>query len=60
MVLVDIVEGVPQGKALDLAESAPSKATTAESPGLIITGHCELRYRRDHRRHSAQARHEPR
>ena len=29
VVLVDIVEGMPQGKALDLLEAGPSKAMTA-------------------------------
>ena len=49
VVLVDIVEGVPQGKALDLAEAAPvegfdvrltgtnSYAETANSDVVIIT-----------------------
>src|SRR5262249_53653842 len=49
VVLVDIVEGVPQGKSLDLAEAAPIEGfdvrltgskgyeETANSEGLIIT-----------------------
>ena len=28
VVLIDIVEGLPQGKGLDLAEAAPSSGTT--------------------------------
>ena len=37
VVLVDIVEGLPQGKALDLAEAAPSSATTPGSPARTTT-----------------------
>ena len=33
VVLVDIVEGVPQGKALDLAQAAPVEGTPAHRPG---------------------------
>ena len=34
--LVDIVEGVPQGKALDLAQAAPSRALMFALPDSIL------------------------
>ena len=37
VVLVDIVEGLPQGKALDLAEAAPSSGTTPGSRAPTTT-----------------------
>ena len=53
VVLVDIVEGVPQGKALDLAEAAPVEGydvrligsngyeETAHTGGIENTGHAD-------------------
>ena len=61
VVLVDIVEGVPQGKALDLAEAAP-----VEGFDVRLTGHQWLRRngkfrcRNHHGRLGAQTRNEPR
>ena len=61
VVLFDIAEGIPQGKALDIAESAPvdgfDAATRARSDYAAIAGR---RRRHRHRRRAAQARHEPR
>jgi malate/lactate dehydrogenase len=37
IVLFDVVEGVPQGKALDLCSAARSKALTPRSPAPTIT-----------------------
>ena len=37
VVLVDVVEGVPQGKALDLLESMPVESATAASPARTTT-----------------------
>ena len=36
IVLFDVVEGVPQGKALDLANAARSRASTRRSPARTI------------------------
>ena len=61
VVLIDIIEGVPQGKGLDLLEAMP-----IEKRDLVRAGHAglrrhgELRHRGDYRRHPAQAGHEPR
>ena len=61
VVLFDVVEGLPQGKALDLAESAPIEGFDA-----VAEGHQRHRRHRRrgrlhrHRRPRAQARHEPR
>ncbi len=55
--LVDILEGVPQGKALDIMESAPVErfdARMSGSNGYESDG--GLGRRRDHGRHAAQAR----
>ena len=60
VVLVDIVEGMPQGKALDLNQAGP---VVGYEPNIV--GHQQLRrdvrvrHRRDHLRPSPQARHEP-
>ena len=32
IVMCDVVEGVPQGKSLDLAEASPSKASMRPTP----------------------------
>ena len=61
VVLVDVVEGVPQGKALDLLEAMPiEKRDVAIDRLQRLRGHGQLRHRGHHRRHSPQARHEPR
>ena len=61
VVLIDIIEGVPQGKGLDLLEAMPiEKRDSYITRHERLQRHCELRHRRHHRRHSAQARHEPR
>ena len=61
VVLFDIVEGVPQGKALDIAQSSPVNGFDAEVHGTnsydAIEG-ADVVHR--HRRRAAQARHEPR
>ena len=61
IVLFDIVEGVPQGKALDLAQSGAVEGFDAGArrhPGLCAD---RGRGRGDrHRRRAAQAWHEPR
>ena len=61
VVLIDIVEGVPQGKGLDLLEAMPiEKRDSARHRHQRLRRHGKLRHRRDHCRYSAQARHEPR
>ncbi len=61
VVLIDIVEGVPQGKGLDLLEAMPiEKRDSSCHRHQRLRRHRQLRHRRHHRRHSAQARHEPR
>ncbi len=37
VVLIDIIEGVPQGKALDLIEAAPIENMTPISPASTAT-----------------------
>ena len=37
VVLIDIIEGMPQGKALDLAESAPIAGFDGQLTGTTIT-----------------------
>ena len=60
VVLIDIIEGVPQGKGLDLLEAMP-----IEKRDSYITGTndykdtARLRHRRHHSRYPAQARYEP-
>ena len=60
VVMVDIVEGMPQGKALDLNQAGP---VVGYEPNVIGTNAYDetsgLRHRRDHIRPSAQAGDEP-
>ena len=61
VVLFDIVEGMPAGKALDLAQASPVEDFNAALAGTNdYAGHQGCRRRDRHRRHPAQARHEPR
>ena len=61
IVLFDIIDGVPQGKALDLAESTPVEGVNARLAGRErLRRHRRGRRRHRHRRRSAEARHEPR
>ena len=61
IVLVDIVEGLPQGKALDLAETAPVLGyDSSHHRRQRIRGDGRLRRRGHHLRDRAQAGHEPR
>ncbi len=61
IVLFDIAEGTPQGKALDLAESSPVDGFDAGADRRQrLQGHRRRRRRHRHRRRAAQARHEPR
>ena len=61
IVLFDIVDGVPQGKALDLAESGPGRRLQRQAQGRLVLRRDRRRRRRHrHRRRAAQARHEPR
>ena len=61
VVMFDIVDGVPQGKSLDIAEAAPVEGFDAEISGSNDYGAHRRRRRGDrHRRRAAQAGHEPR
>ena len=61
VVLVDVVEGIPQGKALDLLEAMPiEKRDVKRNWCERLRGHGQFRHCDHHRRHSAQAGHEPR
>ena len=61
VVLIDIVEGVPQGKGLDLLEAMPiEKRDSYVMRHERLRRHRQLGHRRHHRRNPAQARHEPR
>ena len=61
VVLVDIVEGVPQGKGLDLLQSGPVQGYDVNIIGSQrLRTDRQFRHRGDYRRLSAQARHEPR
>ena len=61
VVLFDVVEGVPQGKALDIVQGSPIEGYDAAYVGLQrLCRHRGRRCRHRHRRHSAQAGHEPR
>jgi len=61
LVLVDIVEGMPQGKALDLLEALPVVGKDVSVVGSNdFCRHERFRYRRNHCRDSAQTGHEPR
>jgi hypothetical protein len=58
---VDIVEGVPQGKALDLMEAAPVEKHDATVTGTnSYEDTAGIRHRHHHRRHPQKAGHEPR
>ena len=49
VVLVDIVEGLPQGKGLDLAEAAPVVGHDSRILGHErLRGHCRLGHHRGH------------
>ena len=53
VVLIDVVEGVPQGKALDLLQAMPiEKRDVSDHRHQRLRRHRRLRHRRDHRRHS--------
>ena len=61
IVLVDIVEGMPQGKALDLQEAMPVIGKDVQRGGQQrLRRHRQLGYHRHHRRAAAQAGYEPR
>ena len=61
VVLFDIAEGVPQGKALDIAQSSPVDGFDAHFTGAnSYEAHRRRRGLHRHRRRAAQARHEPR
>ena len=61
IVLFDIVEGMPQGKALDIAESSPVDGFDANLTGAnSYAAYRGRRRRHRHRRRAAQAGHEPR
>ena len=60
VVLFDIVEGMPQGKSLDLAQSAPVDGFDARMSGTNAYDAIEGAGLHRHRRRAAQARHEPR
>ena len=62
VVLTDIVEGKPEGLALDMNQSRPIEGFETTVVGRrrrLLRGHRGLRRRRHHRRPAAQARHEP-
>jgi malate dehydrogenase len=58
--MFDVVEGVPQGKALDMAQPAPVEGFDAKLRGTQDYGHRRFGRHHRHRRRAAQARHEPR
>ena len=61
VVLFDIAEGTPQGKALDIAESAPGRRLRRHPQGRqLLRRHRRRRRLHRHRRRAAQAGHEPR
>ncbi len=65
VVLTDILEDVPAGKALDMAESAPILGSNAQAMGISTASrqlcrHGKQRHRGDYRRFSAQTGDEPR
>ena len=61
VVLIDILEGVPQGKGLDLLEAGPDRGLRRQDQGdQRLRGHGELRPGGDDGGLPAQARHEPR
>ena len=60
IVLVDIVEGVPQGKSLDLAQALRIEGPMSSARGQRLRINRWFRHRRHHRRLPAQTRDEPR
>ena len=59
--LVDIVEGTPQGKCLDLAQAAPIDGFDVKLVGANrLRRNGKFRRGHHHRRFAAQTRHEPR
>ena len=61
VVLVDVIEGIPQGKALDLAQAGPVHGYDSRLIGSnTLRRDGRLRHRRDHRRARPQARHDAR
>ena len=61
VVMFDIAEGVPQGKALDIAQSSPVDGFDATSDRRqFLRGARRRQGLHRHRRRAAQARHEPR
>ena len=61
IVLYDIVDGLPQGKALDLAEAGPVVGFDVQVTGTTEYGPtADLRHRGIHLRCPAQAGYEPR
>ena len=65
VVLTDVLDGPPAGKALDMVESGPVTRTNAKATGVCTSGgdySCNGKQRRGghHRRIPAQTRHEPR
>ena len=61
VVLFDIAEGTPQGKALDIAQSGPSEGFDADAEGhQRLRRHRRRRCLHRHRRRAAQAGDEPR
>ena len=60
VVLFDIVEGLPQGKTLDIAEAAPVDGFDVQPQGHEqLRGHQGRRRGHRHRRAAPQAGHEP-
>ena len=60
VVMFDVIEGIPQGKALDIAQSSPVNDFDAKFSGTnqLRCDRGRRRLRR-HRRRATQARHEP-
>ena len=60
LVLVDVVEGMPQGKALDMLEAMPIIGKDVQYRGSErLCRHQRLRHHHHHGGSGAQARHEP-
>jgi len=61
VVLVDVIEGIPQGKSLDLAQAGPVHGFDSSLVGYErLRRDGRFRRGRHHRRDGAQARHDPR
>ena len=61
VVLIDIIEGMPQGKGLDIMEATPVEGSDARVVGTNdYKDTAGLGHRGHHRRHRPQARDEPR